>query len=40
MRFTRKAHKGVRFIVTDINAPYFSLVKDPFPNAPVHYTHL
>lgn len=35
MRFTRKAHMGVRYIVTDMNAPYFSLVKEPFPNAQI-----
>ncbi|EME7159900.1 transposase, partial [Enterococcus faecium] len=30
MRFTRKARMGVRYIVTDMNAPYFSLVKECF----------
>lgn len=35
MRFTRKAHMGVRYIVTNMNAPYFSLVKESFPNAQI-----
>lgn len=35
MRFTRKARMGVRYIVTDMNAPYFSLVKECFPNAQI-----
>lgn len=35
MRFDLKARQKVRFIVTDMNAPYFSLVKECFPNAEV-----
>jgi len=33
MRFDRKAREKVRYIVTDMNAPYFSLMKECFPNA-------
>ncbi|WP_277424433.1 MULTISPECIES: transposase, partial [unclassified Enterococcus] len=29
------ARMGVRYIVTDMNAPYFSLVKECFPNAQI-----
>lgn len=35
MRFSLKARLGVHYIVTDMNAPYFSLVKECFPNAQV-----
>lgn len=35
MRFSREARRGVRYIVTDMNAPYFSLVKECFPNAQI-----
>lgn len=33
--FSLKARLGVHYIVTDMNAPYFSLVKECFPNAQV-----
>ena len=35
MRFTRKARMEVRYIVTDMNAPYFSLAKECFPNTQI-----
>lgn len=35
MRFSLKARLGVHYIVMDMNAPYFSLVKECFPNAQV-----
>ncbi len=35
MRFSSEARSGVRYIVTDMNAPYFSLVKECFPNAQI-----
>ncbi|MGM0213027.1 hypothetical protein IGI42_000540 [Enterococcus sp. AZ109] len=33
MRFDRKARENVRYIVTDMNAPYFALIKECFPKA-------
>jgi len=33
MHFDRKVREKARHIVTDVNAPYFSLMKECFPNA-------
>ncbi|WP_429960168.1 transposase [Enterococcus sp. AZ012] len=33
LKFTRKARANVKYVVMDMNAPYFELVKAVFPNA-------
>lgn len=35
MHFSRESRRGVRYIVTDMNASYCSLVKACFPNAQI-----
>lgn len=35
LKFTRKARANVKYVVMDMNAPYFELVKAVFPNAKI-----
>lgn len=35
LKLTRKARANVKYIVMDMNAPYFELVKAVFPNAKI-----
>lgn len=35
LNFTRKARANVKYVVMDMNAPYFELVKAVFPNAKI-----
>ncbi|MFN6734551.1 transposase [Enterococcus faecium] len=35
LNFTRKARANVNYVVMDMNAPYFELVKAVFPNAKI-----
>ncbi|MDV4559470.1 transposase [Enterococcus faecium] len=35
LKFTRKARTNVKYVVMDMNAPYFELVKAVFPNAKI-----
>lgn len=39
LKFTRKARANVKYIVMDMNAPYFELVKAVFPNAKIVTDH-